>query len=97
MKLRTILNEALEANKEKHNDTYVQSEPVDFKKPPEGPDVDEEPKAEDDQQDVLDRMEDQAEIANPSSSEALRKMIDKFVDSILKISNDEQGSDRAAK
>lgn len=97
MKLRDILNEALEAKKEKHNSIYHQDEPVQFKKPPEGPEVDEEPKAEKDQQDVLDRMEAQADISTPSSSEALRKLIDKFVDSVMKIHTEKTGANRADK
>jgi hypothetical protein len=71
---------------EKHDDTYHQKEPVQFKKP-ESPKKTTDVKAEKDQQDVLDRMEDTAKIASDynsdsditsikeSSAEKLRKMM----------------------
>lgn len=81
MKFKKILEEAaqkyaFQPNKETnppHNKDYHQKEPVQFKKPKEVPDSKDNklPKAEKDQQDVLDRMEDTAELANDYNHECV--------------------------
>jgi hypothetical protein len=99
IKLKQLLKEALEAKKEKRNKLYHQTKPVQFKKPPEGPDVDEDPKAEKEQKDVNKRMEDQAEVANPSSVETFKKLRDNFQAAVNEVNGvvSEEESDAAEK
>ena len=87
IKLRDLIREEMEPKKEKHNPLYHQDEPVQFKKPKEVPDEDDKelPKAEKDTQDVLDRMEHQAEYSNPSSVEFFKELRDRFQECIYEL------------
>lgn len=80
---------------EKHNSTYHQTEPVPFKKPEEvsHKDDDKMPKAEKDQQDVLDRMEKQARYANPSSTDFYKQLRDTFTSAVNEMSETELDED----
>jgi hypothetical protein len=76
IKLTDLIKENKES--EKHNKKFHQDKPVAFKKPTDSSSPDELPKAEKEQKEKLDANEEQAEIANPSSTDFFKELRDNF-------------------